>query len=375
MAMNGAFASAGPTGAAAESSNDIIPRILGALEVIYSPRSTNQSRFEAQAFLEDVKQLKEGPSHGFTLASDRAQSPIVRHYGLSLLEYAIKHKWAEYSQEEAAYLRNWVLELSQHVSKENPLYIRNKIAQLWVEVAKRSWAGEWMDMDAMLVQLWQIPGLGVHKELVLSILEMLSDEIFSGDDTVVAIREHVLSKAAVEIFTSAAVLVEAFPNRQPGPDVRFGPEGWLQRATALLSECLSSNIQGDDDVRSCATRSLALLYSLMAWAIPKSVIASRCVPTLCDGLMASHVSVQKVPHPSSHPLLMLTDIPRPPWRHFMHFILAAVSPTASLQTWSYPCMTSNLSSDISSCLNGPPWIPTTLTMTSTSLPRSSPRYG
>lgn len=301
LEANGGFSSGPSAGGSLQqvdpNSSNVLPRIHDALQIIYSPQSTNQSRQEAQSFLEDVKALNEGPSHGFTLSSDKSQSPIVRHYGLSLLEHAIKHRWAEYSEQEAEYLRSWVLQLSQGVSKDDPLYIRNKIAILWVEVAKRSWGAEWKDMDSLLVQLWQVPGFGPHKELVLSVLETLSDEIFNGDDAVVAIREAVLSKAAVEIFTPAGVLLEAFPNRQAGPDVRCGEEGWLSRATVLLGECLNSDIQGNEDVRSCAVKALSLLYSLMPWAIPKAVIASRCVQTMCDGLIAPHVAVQKVKGP------------------------------------------------------------------------------
>ena len=149
-------------------------------------------------------------------------------------------------------------------------------------------------MDELLVQLWRIPGPTVHKELVLYILETLSDEVFGGDDAVVAIREGVLSKACVDIFTPAAVLTEAFPNRQVGPELRSGAEGWLNRVSDLLGDCLNDEVQANEDVRSCAVRSLAVFYSLMPWAIPKAIIACRCVPLLCKSLAASHVAVQKV---------------------------------------------------------------------------------
>ncbi|KAJ9134810.1 Nuclear import and export protein Msn5 [Pleurostoma richardsiae] len=298
---NGSVAVANATAGAGDD-NGLLSKIHDALQIIYTPHSTNQSRHEAQAFLEEVKALSEGPSHGFTLASDKSQSPIVRHYGLSLLEHAIKHKWAEYTEQEAAFLRNWVLQLSQAVSREDPQYIRNKVALLWVEVAKRSWAAEWMDMDAMLVQLWQVPGLGPHKELVLSILETLSDEIFNGDDAVVAVREGVLSKAAVEIFTPATVLAEAFPNRQTGPDVRCGEEGWLNRVSAFLNDCLSTGVENNEDARSCAVKSLKVLYSLLPWAIPKAIIVSRCVHSMCDGLGAPDIAVRKASLESLHAL-------------------------------------------------------------------------
>ncbi|KAL3952314.1 hypothetical protein ACCO45_014031 [Purpureocillium lilacinum] len=271
------------------SGADTLAKIHGALEVVHSPFSANDARRQAQSFLEDVKDLPEAPLQGYRLAADKSQSPVVRHYALSLLEHAIRYRWSTYSEEQATALRNWVLELSQAISREDPTYLRNKTAQLWVEVAKRCWGAGWMDMDAMLVHLWQVPDSGVHKELVMFILETLSDEVFAGDDPVVAMREGVLSKACVEVFTPTAVLVEAFPNRQPGPDVRQGHEGWLSRITQFLSYCLNSASKDNSEVTHCTLRALSVMLSLMPWAIPKAISAAQCVKVMTAGLASPHV--------------------------------------------------------------------------------------
>jgi exportin-5 len=293
---NGTTIMAAPNDANGSGASDmsILPKIHEALQLVHSPYSANETRQQAQQFLEEVKNTDEAPSHGYTLASDKTQSPVVRHYALSLLEHAIKHQWAKYTEPQATALRNWVLHLAQGISRDDPSYIRNKIAQLWVEVAKRSWAADWMNMDALLVQLWQVPDSVVHKELVLLILETLSDEIFNGDDAVVAVREGVLSKASVEIFSPAAVLRESFPNRQAGPSVRYGDEGWLSRINTVLNQILSGDVQNNEELRNCAVRGFAVLFSLMPWVIPNAATASGCVPVLSQGLRASNISVQKV---------------------------------------------------------------------------------
>lgn len=290
-----ALVSANGSGAIANMADgEVRPKILDALQLIYNPHSTNQTRHEAQTFLDEVKNIADAPYIGFEFASQASNEPIVRHYGLSLLEDGIKHKWAQYSPEQVGYIRQWVLQLAQNVSTDDPHFLRNKVALLWVEVAKRCWAAEWMDMDDMLLSLWNVPGPTVHKELVLCILEMLSDEIFIGDDPVVALRESVLSKAAVDIFTPKAVLTESFPNRQPGADVRSGDDGWMIRISGLLNDCLNGDIQGNEQIRTCAIRSLAVFYSLMPWAIPSATVACECVPRICNGLASSNVAVQKV---------------------------------------------------------------------------------
>ncbi|KAL8405067.1 hypothetical protein RB594_009812 [Gaeumannomyces avenae] len=287
---------------------EAVPKIHDALNLIYNPQSTNESRREAQDFLEGVKTLSQSPSVGFNLAAVKANSPIVRHYGLSLLEHAIKHKWAEYSPDQLGYLRGWVLQLAEGVGREDQLYIRNKIAQLWVEVAKRCWGPDWLQMDDLLVRLWSIPGPTVHKELVLFILESLSDEIFGGgDDPVVAMRENVLNKICVDIFTPVAVLTEHFPTRSVVQNVRSGEEGWIVRVSLLLGDCLGGDVQNNEDIRACATRALSTLHSVMPWAIPQALSSSGCVGLMCNALAAPHVAVQKASLEALHALYARTS--------------------------------------------------------------------
>ncbi|KAI8950207.1 ARM repeat-containing protein [Xylaria longipes] len=286
---------------------EVLPKIQRALDVVYSPYSSNDERKYAQSLLESIKDIPEAPAHGFHLASDKNRSPVVRHYALSLLDHSIKHKWTTYTTAEAKTLRDWVLQLSRDVAKGDPVYLRNKIAQLWVEVTKRSWGTEWMEMDSLLVQLWQVPDSAVHKEFVLAVLETLSDEIFNSDDMVVHLREKVLSKASVEIFTPAVVLLEVYPNREAGPEVRSGDEGWLARVVELLQQCLSGDVQNNEDLRSCALRGFAVLYTLMPWVIPKAVTVTGAVPVICEGLRASHVEVQKASLEALHALYSRTS--------------------------------------------------------------------
>ncbi|KAM3451289.1 hypothetical protein MY3296_005433 [Beauveria thailandica] len=302
MAANGAAALGGSGGAA-----EPMTKIREALDVVHSPFSNNNARRDAQIFLEDIKSHDEAPMQGYNLASDKSQPPVVRHYALSLLEHAIRYKWSGYTEEQALTLRNWVLELAQAVSRSDPTYLRNKTAQLWVEVAKRCWGGEWLDMDAMLVQLWEVPDSAVHKELVLFVLETLSDEVFAGDDSVVAMREGVLSKACVEVFTPTVVLVEAFPNRHPGPDVRCGHDGWLSRLSVLLGSCLAVSSADNEEVKSCTVKGLSLMLSLMPWAIPKAIAAAGSVNYMCQGLSSTVPEIQKASLDALHALYCRTN--------------------------------------------------------------------
>lgn len=267
-----------------------IARIHEALTIVHSPYSTNDTRKEASAYLEQLKSDISAPYHGFTLASDKSQEPVVRHYALSLLENAIRHKWFEYEEPEANAMRGWVLQLSEAVAQQDPLYLRNKTAQLWVEIAKRSWANQWMDMDQLLVQLWST-GAIVHKEFVLFVLENLSEEVFAKEDGSAAMREQVLKTACVQIFTPAEVLQKEFPNRSQTPKVRYGDEGWLVRLCQFLGQCIQD---GGDESRSCAVKILAVFRSVMPWVVPKAIAAAHCVDYMCQSLALPDNRVQTV---------------------------------------------------------------------------------
>ncbi|KAF2018354.1 ARM repeat-containing protein [Aaosphaeria arxii CBS 175.79] len=275
-----------PNGAA---QNDL-SQVLQALQAIYSPSSTNDTRRQATEYLEQAKRHPEAPSHGHTLALDRSQPAQLRHYGLTMLEYSIKYNWEDFSEEQGAALRNYVIELAQNISEEDPVYLRNKVAQLWTEVAKRSWAAEWMNMDEQLVELWR--SSLHHQAVVLYILETLSEEIFNREDTTAGLRGSDLGRACVEIFTPAAVLAEHLPSRDKGLDVRCGDEGWLKRLCDNLTWCLSQDYQNQERVRLCAVKTMNALRACMSWVIPKAIVAVQVIEHVCKPLAVPVVELQ-----------------------------------------------------------------------------------
>lgn len=267
-------------------------QVVAALEAIYNPQSTNDLRQAASAYLEDAKRLPQAPAHGFMLASDNSRSPALRHYGLSMLEHAIKYSWEDYTEEQAGTLRDYVIQLAENVSEQAPLYLRNKVAQLWAEIAKRSWAAEWMNMDEQLVKLWSTSM--VHQVLVLYILETLSEDIFAREDSTAALRGNILGQACVEIFTPAAVLSEHFPNREATVNVRFGDEGWIKRLCDLLDWCLNNSPEKDERLHYLAVKALNVLRAAMSWLMPRTISITRCTDFICRSLPVNDVSMQTV---------------------------------------------------------------------------------
>ncbi|KAK2858436.1 hypothetical protein FQN49_004739, partial [Arthroderma sp. PD_2] len=255
--------------------------IIQALDVIHSPTSTNEVRKQASEFLEQQKHEKAAIQNGYFLAADKSHSPVVRHLGLSLLEHVLRYRFLELSGEEVNHTRGLVMSLAEELQYQDPSYIRNKVASLWVELGKRTWGDDWPGMDEALVQLWA--ATFAHKELVLTILETLSEDIIHQEDTASSLRGTDLNRALVEICTPYDVFKEIYPTRDHHAEIRYGSEGWFFRISSFLTDCVR-NLHGSAEAKSCALKSLSCLRSFVAWAIPMAIASSQCVTAICHAL-------------------------------------------------------------------------------------------
>lgn len=261
--------------AAAELSESGMADLVRALELIHSPSSTNELRREALTYVESQKNSKGAARNGFLLASQTDNAPLVRYFGLTLLDHVLRH--TSITSNQLVDLRELILKLAQSIRQEDPPYIRNKIPQLWAEIAKRSWGLDWLDMDQMLVQFWGASL--VHKEFVLSVLETLSEDIFYREDTVSSLRGTDLNRALVEIYTPLSVFEEVYPKREQHVEIRCGTEGWMARTCEFLGNCIE-NVQTSKQAKDAAIKALVTLKACVAWTIPKAIISTNCVPNI-----------------------------------------------------------------------------------------------
>src|SRR5579871_1090234 len=162
-----------------------LSEVLAALKIVHDPSSSNSARQEASFRLDDAKRGPQAPAQGFEIASNTNNDDTLRHFGLSMVEYYIKYVWDGRNDAELV-LRNYVVQLGRDIRPQDPPYIRNKVAQLWTELAKRSWADQWMDMDEILVKI--LPMSITHQLLVLTILETLVEQVFNREDPAAGVR-------------------------------------------------------------------------------------------------------------------------------------------------------------------------------------------
>ena len=274
------------------SDHEELAHVIEALEIIYNPKSPNDARQAASSYLENTKKHQAAPDYGIRIACNKLQQASIRHFGLSLLESAIRDDWETTSGNKSERLRGYIIGLAKQIDKDDPPYLVKKIGHLWIELAKRSWAVDWHDMDTQLLDLWL--GSLEKKGFVVYVLETLSEEVFNQEDPTAGLRAHDLGKACVEIYTPASVLQDHFPTRDISVSVRTGEEGWLNRLCDLLRWCLASGCDIDSDIKTLSVKVLNAIKSTVAWVIPKAIHATDCVAAVFTAFTITDVSLRTV---------------------------------------------------------------------------------
>ncbi|KIV99830.1 uncharacterized protein PV09_08500 [Verruconis gallopava] len=284
---NGVSAPPPPTNGFDQQRSSAVPDlalILQAIEVVYNPRSAHDARHAANELLETTKSSPAARELGYSLAVDHAKDPTLRHYGLTLLDYHTRYVWDGYDEDVEAQLRECIVKLAQGVRKEDPTYLRNKVAHVWTIFAKRSWATYWMDMDEQLVALFGASD--AHREVVLYVLQALAEDVFSRDDTLAATRGEVLAAACIEIFTPEALMADKNVSKTGhSVGVRCGPDGWLQRLSTFLDWSL-----GND--HSLAVKTLETLGSAMSWLPSATIAATSGIAPVCRGIVVGDCAIR-----------------------------------------------------------------------------------
>ncbi|ODQ65230.1 protein MSN5 [Nadsonia fulvescens var. elongata DSM 6958] len=276
--------------------------IVPALEVIHSPRSSNLARREAQEVLEKFKSEDNAPYWGWQLAlASNKYADAVRHYGLTLLQHVIQHNFLSYDNPKKVAVRDWIVDLALEASPSDPHYLKEKICFLWVAVAKRIWglsaesegaggSDGWVDMDRILYQMWQANE--TTRELTLGIFRTLFEDLYMLDDAIAAKRSTVLSAQCIEIVTAENILEVAYERRSASLNrLREGPDGWLNRWSDLLYECLKEGLNNSVS-ENFAIKVLQTLKTCLHWTFPMAIRQSNLLERLSIALTMNSIKVK-----------------------------------------------------------------------------------
>uniref|UniRef100_A0A8C9SSL1 Exportin-5 n=1 Tax=Scleropages formosus TaxID=113540 RepID=A0A8C9SSL1_SCLFO len=164
----------------AESVAVICEQLIKAVNVMMDAESSQRYRLEALKFCEEFKeQCPFCVPCGLQLA-DKSQSPVVRHFGLQILEHVIKFRWNTMPQQEKVQLKNCAMGLlsnGTHFILEEESHIKDALSRIIVEMIKREWPQQWPDM---LKELEDLSKLGESQtELVMLILLRLAEDVIT----------------------------------------------------------------------------------------------------------------------------------------------------------------------------------------------------
>ncbi|VEU20658.1 DEKNAAC101593 [Brettanomyces naardenensis] len=314
--------------------SDGVNQIVGSLQVIYNPRSSNEDRHKAEQFVEKIKQIPESPFWGYQLAlPDNKYDYVVRHYGLNLLLNAITKDYFNWDLEKKLAVRNWVVELASKVADADPHYMKEKIAFLWVEIAKRCWGQclvkmddtkddkllsstsddatkqvsayseqekleSWNTMDSNMLELWNHND--TTKELTLIIFRTLFEDVYLLDDPIVSQRSNVLSSLCPEVVTSEAILLLKYEPNEPLRMFAASQEGWLVRWCQLLDQCIEYLVNNENTADKAknshfidfTTKILEVFKTSLYWILPVAFRQVNILQKLSELLKVKDIRVK-----------------------------------------------------------------------------------
>ncbi|KAJ2246784.1 karyopherin, partial [Coemansia sp. RSA 475] len=201
----------------------VVQRVIQALELVYAPDTPVNERKAAESACQQLKDDAQASAYGVYLATQSNEfPPMVRHFGLQLIEHAIKYRFStgktaskgKMSADDLLQLRTqiWELVFASWTDTQDPQYIREKLVSLVVMLIIRLWpCAQWADLSAQLMQLYTQSD--VRRELVLRIWQTLGEELLVYDrDTIAAVRKHELTNGIIGALLPQSAVAMLYPN-------------------------------------------------------------------------------------------------------------------------------------------------------------------
>ncbi|XDT12248.1 Hypothetical protein J6892_04754 [Nakaseomyces glabratus] len=237
-------------------------QVVEALNVIYSPKSNNGQRLEAQKFLDSVRTLEESPLWGFEIALNNSDNNILKYFGLNLLEYNIK-------------------KIGIPLKETNP--------------SNDQLLDSWVDLDRDLHQLWNINESS--REVTLIIFRILFEDVFLLDDMTVLKRMTIIQPLCVMIVCPMDIFITKYKFSEKWTLFKADSDGWFsiwipELRTALLNKNSEYIIRLLETLKTC-----------LNWPLSEVIIKNDILTTLLDCLATDIRKAQSMALDSIHILL------------------------------------------------------------------------
>ncbi|RIB16253.1 armadillo-type protein [Gigaspora rosea] len=271
---------------------EVLSRIIQALDIIHSPFASNEIRLEAQQYCNSIKDHPNAPIFGHFLAlKENGQSDVVRHFGLQLLENTIRYKWIDgiYNDSEREQIKQAIISLTQKGTHDiliEKQFIKEKVAKLFADVARREWPTRWTDMNNLLQNLYT--SSPTTQELTLMIFQYLG-------------KESDLRDSLTCIIASNNILREKYPDgvKKDSPSSRkdeitimqgeTDSEGWLMLWVKSLEQLLVEwQCQSASSViyEKLIIATLSTIAIYVEWIIARSIAETNVLLVSCKNLLS-----------------------------------------------------------------------------------------
>ncbi|CAG8639436.1 10452_t:CDS:10 [Cetraspora pellucida] len=271
---------------------EVLSRIIQALDIIHSPFASNEVRLEAHQYCNSIKDNPNAPIFGHLLAlKENGQSDVVRHFGLQLLENTIRYKWIDgiYGDSEREQIKQAIINLVQKGTHDiliEKQFIKEKVAKLFADVARREWPTRWADMNSLLRSLYAYSP--TTQELTLMIFRYLG-------------KESDLRDSLTCIIASYNILRERYPDGMKGDSTSSrkdeiiimqgepDSEGWLMLWVRSLEQLLNEwKRQSTSSViyKKLIVATLSTIAIYVEWIISRSIVETNVLLVACESLLS-----------------------------------------------------------------------------------------
>lgn len=163
---------------AATDPEAICGQLINAMSAIMDPTTPSQVRINAYNHCEQFKE-NSSPDLSIQCSIMLSRNPqcMVRHFGLKLLEDLIKIKWNQMTPEQKLGIKESAMNLMEKDRDliKDPTYIKDAIARILVEIAKREWPQQW---PSFLAELETMSSKGdAQAELVMYVMLRLVEDV------------------------------------------------------------------------------------------------------------------------------------------------------------------------------------------------------
>ncbi|KAJ2778322.1 karyopherin [Coemansia interrupta] len=289
-----------------------VKQTLQALELVYGADTAGEQRRQAEDLCQRLRDSSAAVAYGMHFALGAYGAP-VQHFGLQLLEHAIRQRWSGSSDKGSAEgkvsfddgmsIRDglWPLMLA---AGDLAGFVREKLVAVVVMLVLRMWpSAQWADLSAQMLRLHMLGG--AHSEMALRVWQTLGEEMFVYDgDAMATVRKNELTNGIVGALLPLAAVAALYPsgyrlssetsstgNNKKAVLIVVEPgneDGWLVRWTQQAQELAR---QPHDAAQAQAAALIDTLATFLDWVPLRALAATQLVARLGSLLRvgSSHV--------------------------------------------------------------------------------------